>query len=457
MLLIKSPLTRKPERDYILDVLFHHFLGLSYEILYEEREDVEISLPGSNGVIRLADVLLRTEEDRWLTSRSMPREPIEHSVHARFGAVPILYGQRGRSGLYIEEGQDDCYCGIDILGSSFFMLTRYEELLANKRDARDRFPSESSIAYRANFLDRPIVNEYVEIFWELMKKRWPRIERKDRQASLVLSHDVDWPFYSFGKSPIRMLKDSLADIVKRRNYEASYLKARAAWRTRGGELIDDPFNTFRWLMTLSEKAGLRSAFYFITEETVAGLDGNYSVYNPEIQSLMREIHGRGHEIGLHPSYDTYNSPDRISRQFQILLDIAGKNGIRQERWGGRQHYLRWKGPETWQYWEEAGLDYDSTLGYADSPGFRCGVCYEYPVFNLLSREPLNLVEKPLIVMEQTVWKGSAGQTKEEAALEQIGSLYQQCRSFGGQFTLLWHNSEFVTNEQRTTYRKCLDQ
>ena len=93
-------------------------------------------------------------------------------------------------------------------------------------------------------------------------------------------------------------------------------------------------------------------------------------------------HERGHEIGLHPSYRTYLSPQQIKREFRILRHEAELAGIRQEQWGGRQHFLRWKAPDTWQGWEEAGLQYDSTLGYSDRPGFRCGTCYEYPVFNL---------------------------------------------------------------------------
>ena len=42
---------------------------------------------------------------------------------------------------------------------------------------------------------------------------------------------------------------------------------------------------------------------------------------------------------------------------------------------------------------------DSTLSYADKEGFSCGVCYEYSVFNFLTRQKLDLKEKPLIIME----------------------------------------------------------
>lgn len=52
------------------------------------------------------------------------------------------------------------------------------------------------------------------------------------------------------------------------------------------------------------------------------------------------------------------------------------------------HYLRWGHPTTLQAWNDAGMDYDSTLGYADSPGFRCGTCFEYPAFNPITQQQL---------------------------------------------------------------------
>ena len=45
------------------------------------------------------------------------------------------------------------------------------------------------------------------------------------------------------------------------------------------------------------------------------------------------------------------------------------------------------------------MEWDSTLSYADKEGFRCGVCYSYSVFDIISRKKLNLKERPLIVME----------------------------------------------------------
>ena len=84
---------------------------------------------------------------------------------------------------------------------------------------------------------------------------------------------------------------------------------------------------------------------------------------------MRRIHERGHEIGLHPSYNTFVHPERIAREGQRLQRICMEEGIEQSEWGGRMHFLRWQWPTTAYGWEQAGFQYDSTLSYADRPGF----------------------------------------------------------------------------------------
>ncbi len=48
------------------------------------------------------------------------------------------------------------------------------------------------------------------------------------------------------------------------------------------------------------------------------------------------------------------------------------------------------------------MSYDSTLGYADHAGFRCGTCFEYPAFDPVADKQLNLRIRPLIAMECSV-------------------------------------------------------
>ncbi|WP_059042202.1 polysaccharide deacetylase family protein [Paenibacillus rubinfantis] len=473
MLMIYSPPARAAEREYIYRVILGEFLGLDYTIAYREGEHVELVWTSDEDTpakkegspvrrLRMPDVLLQTPDSLWLSPASLPKLPLDRFAppagEPEGEPLPVIYGARGRTGRYIErlgeEGEEGYYLGIDVFGSSLFMLTRYEEVACREKDRHGRFPARRSLAWRESFLHRPIINEYVELLWELLHKLWPGLSRRKREAAVVLSHDVDYPFYVYGRSRLRMIRDMSMDLVRRRDFESARQKAGVLLRSRRA-LDRDPYNTFGWLMELSEQAGLRSAFYFITEEHRAksGLDGNYSIDDPAIQRLLREIHARGHEIGLHPGYHTFLNPARIRRQFEKLRQIAETNGIRQDVWGGRQHYLRWQAPDTWQFWEDAGLDYDSTLSYADRAGFRCGVCYEFPVFNLTTRRELALRERPLIVMDQTILHPEYMGLGPEEAYETIRQLYLECRRYNGVFTLLWHNSQLVKSSDRSVYRK----
>ncbi|MCC7280007.1 MAG: hypothetical protein IT487_17040 [Chromatiaceae bacterium] len=35
--------------------------------------------------------------------------------------------------------------------------------------------------------------------------------------------------------------------------------------------------------------------------------------DPRLRALLREIHARGHEIGIHPGYHTYRHPEALAR------------------------------------------------------------------------------------------------------------------------------------------------
>ena len=125
----------------------------------------------------------------------------------------------------------------------------------------------------------------------------------------------------------------------------------------------------------------------------------------------------------------------------------------QTRWGGRQHYLRWENPVTWKTWEDARIDYDATLGYAEQAGFRCGVCYEYRVYDLKRRCLLHLTERPLIAMDATLFEYM--KLSYDQAEELIDSLAAACSLFAGEFTLLWHNDNLYSKDQCLFYEKII--
>ena len=140
------------------------------------------------------------------------------------------------------------------------------------------------------------------------------------------------------------------------------------------------------------------------------------------------------------------------RGIRILQEACDAEGISQNHWGGRQHYLRWRTPDTFQIWNDAGLDYDSTLGYADAAGFRSGTCHEHPTFNAQTGQELRLLERPLIAIECSVMDlryQNLGTTS--AAYKYFKHLKDTCQHYNGQFTLLWHNNRLANPDELALY------
>ncbi len=305
-------------------------LGISVDAVVDERRDVEITLADdpSSGSLRVADVLFATPETDWLTEASLPRRPLALADVRQAGGrplavpgqLPVLYGSRDPlvgtdSGLAL---------GIDVFGGAFFLLSRYEEIVPGTRDGHGRFQAAGSLLAEERLLDRPLVDEYVELLWAVMLLAWPRLQRRRRHATLRLSHDVDLPVCRIPRS--EALRLARRDLRRERAPGVALRRLATSAVSRHVPPRYDLYYTFGRLMRESESLGLRSAFYFMAGNTGGAIDGNYCLHESWALQLLGEIHRRGHEIGLHPSYNTFRDPQAIHAEFQHLRAACSGQG-----------------------------------------------------------------------------------------------------------------------------------
>jgi len=463
-ILITCPDNALKERAYIYSVLLYEFLGLDYEISYQSdlKSKIMLSVKGVLGPqLIIDDSFFHAKYDIGFNLEVLPQTPLSIFQLQNTGlpvsnlllSVPVMYGQKRADGTFYNITNNIIDLGLDIFGSSFFMLTRYEERLKHAPDQYGRFLSTSSLAYQENFLIRPIVNEYLEILWACLKQLWPSLQRKDRSFQFELTHDVDEPFTYLFSSPSRLLR-RMGRHVLDGNLRAAITQPMKCMLTKCGDISADPAYTFPYIMDMSERYNLVSTFYFICHRTKK-MGGDYDLFHPRIRSLLKSIAQRSHKVGLHASYSSYNNRDQLKKEFKALLKVCKQENIYQKSWGSRQHYLRWKTPLTFSILDDAGLDYDSTLSFVDHIGFRCGTCYEYPIFDLQSKQKLNLKERPLIVMDGTLLDPRYMWLSREKAYEKVVNLKNICRKYNGRFVLLWHNSQLLNVKDRMLYESIL--
>lgn len=412
----------RPEKEYCFHVLFRELLGLDYQVVFSDQAHYNLQLPGGERIVIEDHFFSGQKEDHYLLPENVPENAC--TFNSPFDGTPntAIFGRN-----HFVFGDKEAVCGVDVFASAFFMLTRWEEYVLPHRDRHQRFPAEKSLAFKAGFLDRPVVNEYALLLRQMFARIGWKLPPKTRQYQLSITCDADHPRLWW--TAASRAKTVAASLFKRGDWqEAGY------WLKNHVFYKKDPYDVFDEWMDLFEKKGYKGYFNFLGHRP-ASSDCWYPLEHPFVRNLIRNMAQRGHIVGFHPSYEAFENREVFDKELASLRAVAPSPVTT-----GRQHYLRFAAPHTWQVWDDAGMAWDSTLGYPEAEGFRCGICQDYPVFNFLTRKRLALREKPLIAMDVTL--ALYRQYTPETAIERLQYLQRQVERHGGEFVLLWHNSSW---------------
>lgn len=326
--------------------------------------------------------------------------------------------------LFRPIGLDTVEVTVDLALSALLTLTRWEEHLIEERDDHDRVPARLSDAHKHGYLQRPIVDEYGLALRQALRFLIPNWKPEPPQFRANISHDVDNIGLPFN------FHSAVGHTVRRRRPLAT---ARDFCSFLPG-VNPTYLEVIRNLVKLSLDRNLQPAVYW-KGNSRGRQKKNYDPYHPKVRAMIGWLQKNDIELGVHPGYGTFRSPEKLRREVMKIRELIGARPM-----GGRQDYLRWS-PDSWLDWENCGLAYDSTVGYADEIGFRAGTCVPYrPWLFKLNREA-NLIEMPLLVMDCTLtWYM---QLAPEQIVTVVGACVNHCRAVGGTFTLLWHNDTMI--------------
>jgi peptidoglycan/xylan/chitin deacetylase (PgdA/CDA1 family) len=197
----------------------------------------------------------------------------------------------------------------------------------------------------------------------------------DKKAIVCLTHDVD-QFDSYSFYWLRNLywwnQYVLFRIRNQKNNASTKLntiKMWSEWRINNY----DPICTFDKWMELEDSYGFKSTFFFMSlKNPITHGERCYSIKDPKVRIIIRDLHKNGWDIGLHGSYHGNLDTRKIIEQRERLEDCISSPVI-----GCRHHFLRVVFPLTWQAYCEAGLQYSSNMGWSGFNGFRAGTCRPY--------------------------------------------------------------------------------
>ena len=380
------------------------------------------------------------DESIYLSHKSLPTLPLKELY-----GVPILYGEP-----VVECSKEQIIVHADLVASTYFLISRYEECVSREvRDEHGRFIGKQSLPFKADFLHRPIVEEYGAILRKIIREAGFDVKEPSREFShIYLTHDVDqiwtWDNYyrafrTFAKRVLKNNSEKLQPIKSVYNYKKY-----------------DPVFTFPELLRIdNELKGVYggekcSDIYFVMGcEKKSSNDIGYFSNQTRHRNLLEMLKENKAEIGIHTSYAASLDMGLFADEVNNIERLSGCKISKV-----RNHYLASREPEDFGYYIDSGMTDDFTMGYADLVGFRLGTCRPVRWINPIRKELTSLILHPMTVMECTLDDDNYMSIKDEdAAFNQVKGLLDQIMQYNGETVLLWHSPSIY--DKKGSYRRKL--
>ncbi len=317
----------------------------------------------------------------------------------------------------------------DVVSAAFYLLSGWQEYFSDVRDQHGRFPYVASVQARYSFVALPVVNYYFDVLKTAVEHATgrplrPRTWGPGAPFAAFISHDVDSLQGGWGAAARHLLRGG-------RVFELLRLLSQRARRGPG------PWDNLEQVQAETERYGAPSTFFILgdTRPAANGVrNADYDIDQPAFQQRLARLDAAGAEIASHGSYGT--AEDFVDLQEEIIAFRP------LEPRGNRFHYLCWNPVATPHMLTLAGVDYDSTLGFAEHFGFRNSYCHPFYPFDFGTGSAYEFLEIPLNVMDTTLHHPSYLQLGPDEILPALIPMLAEVEKFGGVASVLWHNQNF---------------
>jgi hypothetical protein len=377
-------------------------------------------------------------------------ERTKHPPHSREFVIPARYRIRlgaevrpilqkhlyAGEDFYLTHGLDETTGKVDWLGEIFEWLSASLEYPCKKRDAVGRLPYLETVFNRQQISPLKPHAGMLMAWMENQLQGNPESRGLPKPVSpvpgsehaVVCSHDID--FYYTGRPAVleRLGKNLLISMLEYR--DSSFFLANAKMTTK--LLIGKSVGSYiPEMLDRIESLGFRSTLFAVAGGTHRR-DPTYEI--EQIAPELRQAVQRGFGVGVHASYNSAVGSGTLRKESETLHSVIGRKPT-----GSRQHWLRFdKHENLYRGLHEAGVTYDSSLGFAETCGFRNGANFAFPPYDLENERPCSFLEIPLVIMDGSLQMASG--TLQRCPQEIADEIMNESRKVGwGGISILWHN------------------
>lgn len=410
------------ERDnarvkYIFEHIFQHILGLDIVFTYDKHYFVNSESPKINySKTAFSNELFFYSSD-FLLSQNLKKEDLLINT---YNDIKIFFLC------------NDSALPFDPFSASFYMLSRYEEYLSQKRDKFGRFCVEDSIAFKNNFLTQPIVDHWILFIKEKLLERFPEIHIKEHQFQFINTIDIDNAYAYLEKGFFRSIAAFFRDVVQ---FNLKILSERINVLFFQQK---DPYDTYDKLLSIHNKYNLNTIFFFLLGD-YGPYDRNINFSNIKFQNKIKAI-SSDCNVGIHTSMSSVNNSDKIMIEIQRLENI-----INQKIFINRQHFLYLNMPYNYQNLIKYGIKHDYSMGFPTHPGFRAGTSFPFYFFDIEKNIQTNLLIHPFSIMDVSL--NYYLKLNPMDALKLIKKIIRNIKHVNGKFISIWHNESLNYKNQ----------
>jgi len=350
----------------------------------------------------------------------------------------IEFPNKEAAEIYQVKGNSIEFCH-DLIKSSFYLLSGYQEYEDNNPDQWGRSKWENSVQYELNITHIPIVNYYFKWITDAIEQyciiNSIAFKRKNifSQPVLHLTHDIDTVRYYKTK----LILYRFAQVIGLRPIDASRLSiAKAAimslLHATHLKKQKNPWWSFNEIINVEKYFGFKSTWFALPDDE-GPFSADYKWKDDDIVELFKRIISNGDELGLHGPINCRTKED-YDKYMKELQDNFGTTSTSH-----RQHFLAVT-HDNIKEMDKTNIEIDCSLGYSHSEGWRNSYCLPFHPFDHKSQTMLSIWEVPLAMMDVSMLNHK--RLSYDDIFNVCGDMLEETRAFNGIFSVLWHNSTF---------------
>ncbi len=323
----------------------------------------------------------------------------------------------------------------DIFAASFYLLSRYEEYLPHVKDEYGRFMAKESLAFKAQFLEQPVVDIWAYKFRELLKTQYPDFTFPSRQYKIAPVIDVPTAYNYKLKGVMRTVGGTFRDFFSFK-FKDLYVRYVVLFG-----LKNDPFDTFKYIINKQKQTKFKFIVLFLIGD-FSTYDKNINVQKRKFVSLIKQVADYCN-VGLKASYFALENKEILKKEKLRLEAITNRPILTS-----RQSFSKLNLPESYRNLVELEIPEDYTMGYIDYLGFRAGTCTPFFFYDLDYEIQTPLKINTYHVLDNALLKTQSLLDKKMV----LNNLISEVKKVNGTFVSVFHNYTFSGDEKWKGYK-----